>query len=159
MSRFYVLLKGPLTEEAVCAEIREFLQPYKVDFKQTEWFSSFEVKERVAGTYFSKHQRVVLAGDAAHVHSVNGGQGLNTGIADAFSLVWRLNLAIKGYPEILTSYEHERREVAKSVLEVSGKLVRSTVRTAKEYVGIIEKNAAFITGECFRLGRLDMRPK
>lgn len=104
------------------------------------------VKERLARTYFSSLGRIILAGDAAHVHAVNGGQGLNTGISDAFALIWRLYLACKGHPSMITSYEQERRHIAADVLSIASKLVRSTLRTATEYVEIVEKNAAYITG-------------
>jgi phenol 2-monooxygenase (NADPH) len=106
------------------------------------------VQERVAQTFISRdHGRVVLAGDSAHVHSVNGGQGLNTGISDAFALAWRLNMGCKtANPAFLNSYDEERRTVAQGVVDVAGKLVRSTLRTAEEYVKIVERSAANITG-------------
>lgn len=98
-----------------------------------------------------------LAGDAAHVHSVNGGQGLNTGIADAFALAWRLayivaashgrlSLAPGADVKLMRSYDTERRAVAQGVIDVASRLVRDTMRTAKEYVETIEKNASYITG-------------
>ncbi|CAM5999992.1 unnamed protein product [Sphagnum balticum] len=97
-------------------------------------------------------RRILLAGDAAHVHSVNGGQGLNTGISDAFALAWRLNMACKVMiPGILRSYDQERRTTAQGVVDVAAKLVRSTMRTAEEYVNIVEKSAANITGEGFKI--------
>jgi phenol 2-monooxygenase (NADPH) len=108
---------------------------------------SLLVKERLARSYFSPGGRIVLAGDAAHVHAVNGGQGLNTGISDAFALVWRLYLGTKGYESLIKTYELERRHIAADVLSVAAKLVRSTLRTATEYVEIVEKNAAYITGK------------
>lgn len=77
---------------------------------------------------------------------MNGGQGLNTGIADAFALVWRINLAVRGYPSVIESYETERLESAQKVIEVAAKLVRSTIKTAQEYVSLIERNASYITG-------------
>ncbi|KAF2087670.1 putative monooxygenase [Saccharata proteae CBS 121410] len=149
MARFYVLLDDGTTragQAQVEDEIRKFMEPHRVDFKATEWFSTFEVKERVARTYFSPNKRIMLAGDAAHVHAVNGGQGLNTGVADAFALSWRLKLAVSGLPEILESYESERRASAVEVINVAAKLVRSTVKTATEYVQLIERNAGYITG-------------
>lgn len=116
----------------------------------------FLVKERIASTFISKEGsgRVFLGGDAAHVHSVNGGQGLNTGIADAFSLAWRLALVLKS-PDlrkdaihtVLRSYDTERRSTAQGVIDVAAALVRDTVREAKTYVGTIERNAGYITGE------------
>lgn len=102
----------------------------------------------------------MLAGDAAHVHSVNGGQGLNTGIADAFGLIWRLALACgKGngdgvgqvaapaVSKLLGTYDLERRTVAQDVINVAARLVRDTMHTAKQYVATIEKNAGYITGK------------
>ena len=90
----------------------------------------------------------MLAGDAAHVHAVNGGQGLNTGIADAFNLIWRVAFVAKGHggSTLLKSYDVERRATASAVIDVAAKLVRTTVKTALEYVEIIEKNAGYISG-------------
>lgn len=113
------------------------------------------VKERLAGTFISKegHGRIILAGDAAHVHSVNGGQGLNTGVSDAFALSWRLsalarpsNLTPEARDDILRSYDIERRSTAAQVIGVAAALVRDTIHTAKKYVSTIERNAGFITG-------------
>ena len=94
-----------------------------------------------------------LGGDAAHVHSVNGGQGLNTGIADAFSLSWRLAMAFKpegirsqAVRDIVQSYDTERRNTAQGVIDVAAALVRDTVKDAKTYVNTIERNAGYITG-------------
>ncbi|KGO39526.1 Monooxygenase, FAD-binding [Penicillium expansum] len=150
MSRFYVLLDGEITQKRAEVSIQEHMAPHKIEFKKTEWFSSFEVKERVASTFVSRdgEGRIILAGDAAHVHAVNGGQGLNTGIADAFNLVWRIAFAAKGFggPVLLKSYDEERRATAEKVIDVAAKLVRSTVKTALEYVNLIEKSANYITG-------------
>ncbi|KAF4968848.1 hypothetical protein FSARC_3814 [Fusarium sarcochroum] len=155
MSRFYVLLKGEITQQLAEDSIREHLAPHRIDFTKTEWFSTFTVKERLAGTFISKegHGRVILAGDAAHVHSVNGGQGLNTGAADAFALAWRLaavsrpsDLTTNARDEILCSYDIERRSTAAQVIGVAAALVRDTVHAAKQYVSTIQRNAGFITG-------------
>ncbi|KKY39682.1 putative fad monooxygenase [Diaporthe ampelina] len=155
MARFYVLLEGQVTQERAENSICEHLAPHKVEFKKTEWFSTFDVKERIAGTFVTKEGRgrILLAGDAAHVHSVNGGQGLNTGIADAFALGWRVAAAVKnqgltpdGALKLIRSYDTERRTVAQNVIDVAAALVRDTVRTATKYVSTIEKNAGYITG-------------
>lgn len=88
------------------------------------------------------------------MHSVNGGQGLNTGIADAFALTWRVVEAVKntslvpeGALKLIRSYDTERRKVAQEVIDVAARLVRDTVHTAKQYVATIEKNAGYITGK------------
>lgn len=100
------------------------------------------------------HGRIFLAGDAAHVHSVNGGQGLNTGAADAFGLSWRIAALVNGdrltpdaADKITYSYDAERRNTAQDVINVAARLVRDTMHTAKQYVGTIEKNAGYITGK------------
>ncbi|KAK6225520.1 FAD monooxygenase [Colletotrichum tabaci] len=155
MARFYVLLDGEITQAKAEASIREHMAPHRVDFVKTEWFSTFDVKERIAGTFVSRDGggRIVLAGDAAHVHSVNGGQGLNTGIADAFALAWRLagvltndGLSPDAADRLIRSYDVERRTVAQGVIDVAAALVRDTIKTAKEYVSTIERNAGYITG-------------
>ncbi|KAF5019126.1 hypothetical protein F66182_8895 [Fusarium sp. NRRL 66182] len=155
MARFYILLDGEITEEKCKASIQEHMMPYRVDFVATEWFSTFEIKERVASTFISQDGagKIFLAGDAAHVHSVNGGQGLNTGIADAFALGWRLghvltcpDLKPDVKDTILRTYDIERRAVAQQVVNVAAKLVRDTTHEATQYVGSIEKSSSHITG-------------
>ncbi|KAF4432195.1 phenol 2-monooxygenase [Fusarium acutatum] len=151
MSRFYVLLKGEITQQLAEDSIKEHLAPYRVNPRT----NNAPVKERLAGTFISKegHGRIILAGDAAHVHSVNGGQGLNTGVSDAFALAWRLsalarpsNLTTQARDDILRSYDIERRSTAAQVIGVAAALVRDTIHTAKKYVSTIERNAGFITG-------------
>ena len=82
-----------------------------------EWTSAFRIHRRLADTYRSG--RVLLAGDAAHIHSPLGGQGMNTGIGDAENLAWKLALVISGRADesLLDTYETERRPIAKDVLE------------------------------------------
>ena len=80
---------------------------------------SIRPQHRLAGRY--RVGRVFLAGDAAHVHSPAGAQGMNTGIQDAANLGWKLALAVRGAPDILlSSYEDERRLVARKVLRLTG---------------------------------------
>ena len=69
--------------------------------------------------------RVFLAGDAAHVHPPSGGQGLNSGVQDAYNLGWKLAAVLRGAPEaLLDTYEEERRPVAASILGLSTRLYR-----------------------------------
>ncbi|KAH6616649.1 FAD binding domain-containing protein [Boeremia exigua] len=155
MQRFYVLLDGEITQEKTEASIRRHMAPHPVEFTHVEWFSKFEIKERVASTFLhpTPEGPYILAGDAAHVHSVNGGQGMNTGLSDAFNLIWRLYFTLRrpSLPAatahaLISSYDTERRETAKGVIDVAAQLVRSTLADAKGYVELIEKNAGFITG-------------
>ncbi len=84
--------------------------------RSVAWASSFRIHRRLADTY--RRGRLLLIGDAAHVHSPVGGQGLNTGIGDAENLAWKLALVVRGRSQetLLDSYEAERRPVAAEVL-------------------------------------------
>jgi 2-polyprenyl-6-methoxyphenol hydroxylase-like FAD-dependent oxidoreductase len=86
------------------------------------WMASFSINERKVKDY--RAGRVFLAGDAAHIHSPAGGQGMNTGMQDAMNLAWKLALVTRGFcvPEpLLDSYSSERSGIAKLVLEATGK--------------------------------------
>lgn len=80
------------------------------------WLSHFHIQYRLAPHY--RTGRVFLAGDAAHVHSLIGGHGLNSGIQDAYNLAWKLGLVASGVVPTnwLDSYEIERRSVAEDVI-------------------------------------------
>ncbi|WP_369144850.1 FAD-dependent oxidoreductase [Streptomyces sp. R44] len=90
------------------------------------WISRFHSDERQAPAY--RVGRAFLAGDAAHVHSPAGGQGMNTGLQDAANLSWKLTAALRGEapdPEaLLDSYQAERHPVGAMVLRSSGAIVR-----------------------------------
>jgi len=83
------------------------------------WLSRFGDATRLADRY--RTGRVLLAGDAAHIHPPIGGQGLNLGIQDAFNLGWKLAAEVNGWaPEgLLDSYQAERRPVAADVLDTT----------------------------------------
>jgi 2-polyprenyl-6-methoxyphenol hydroxylase-like FAD-dependent oxidoreductase len=77
--------------------------------------------------------RVFLAGDAAHVHPPTGGQGLNTGVQDAYNLGWKLGAVLNGVPdELLDSYEAERLPVAARVLGISTELLEKHLNSADD---------------------------
>ena len=80
------------------------------------WISRFTDVARQAASY--RRGRVLLAGDAAHVHSPAGGQGLNTGLQDAFNLGWKLALVVRGRADegLLDTYHEERHPVGARVL-------------------------------------------
>jgi 2-polyprenyl-6-methoxyphenol hydroxylase-like FAD-dependent oxidoreductase len=88
------------------------------------WMSRFHSDERQAPAY--RVGRVFLAGDAAHVHTPAGGQGMNTGLQDAANLSWKLAAVVTGHAdaELLDSYQAERHPVGKAVLRSSGGIVR-----------------------------------
>ena len=86
------------------------------------WASTFGINARLAERY--RVGRVLLAGDAAHVHPPTGGQGLNTSLQDAYNLGWKLAAVLAGAPDaLLDTYEAERRPIAAEVLGFSTRLL------------------------------------
>ena len=94
---------------------------------KARWLSRFSVHRRLASQY--RVNRVFLAGDACHIQSPLGAQGMNTGIADAFNLAWKLDLFLRGYGggRLLDSYQQERRPVANSMLHGVDLLSRASL--------------------------------
>ncbi|MFD7412878.1 FAD-dependent monooxygenase [Kitasatospora purpeofusca] len=92
---------------------------------RVHWASGFRPRTALAERF--REGRVFLAGDAAHLHSPAGGQGLNTGIQDAYNLGWKLGQVLRhGADEaLLDSYEEERLPIAAEVLEISTRLHRA----------------------------------
>lgn len=121
--RVVVPAEGVAEDRSVAPTLEEFkrqLRAYSgTDFgvHSPRWLSRFGDATRLAERY--RVGRVLLAGDAAHVHPPLGGQGLNLGIQDAFNLGWKLAAEVTGRaPEgLLDSYESERRPVAAAVLD------------------------------------------
>ncbi|WP_328609124.1 FAD-dependent oxidoreductase [Amycolatopsis sp. NBC_00345] len=90
------------------------------------WSSLWRANIRLADRYRKGH--VFLAGDAAHIHSPAGGQGMNTGIQDSHNLGWKLAAVVNGAsPALLDSYEAERRPVAAGVLVLSNARLKETL--------------------------------
>lgn len=91
--------------------------------REVGWKSRFHCDERQVGQY--RHGRVFLAGDAAHVHSPMGGQGMNTGIQDAANLAWKIDAVLAGANDaVLDSYQSERHPIGERVLLQSGLMAR-----------------------------------
>jgi 2-polyprenyl-6-methoxyphenol hydroxylase-like FAD-dependent oxidoreductase len=130
--------QAPLSEPVTLAEIRAaFLRIAQTDFGMADmrWSSRFLSERRQAKRY--RVGRVFIAGDAAHVHSPLGAQGMNTGIQDAMNLGWKLAQAVDGSapPWLLDSYEEERHAVGANVLKLTDAfnqlvLARSLLRRA-----------------------------
>ena len=96
-----------------------------------QWLAHFSIHYRLAPHY--RHGRTLLAGDAAHVHSLLGGQGMNTGIQDAFNLGWKLAAVYAGWaPEWwIDTYETERRKVGEDVIATTRAITDETELFAK----------------------------
>jgi 2-polyprenyl-6-methoxyphenol hydroxylase-like FAD-dependent oxidoreductase len=108
------------------AEIQELVAeraPRLIQISDPEWLASFRCHLRSASSY--RRGRVLLAGDAGHIHSPAGGQGMNTGMMDAHNLAWKLALVADGRaPDaLLDTYGQERVPAASGVLEFTDKIV------------------------------------
>lgn len=117
----------PAPESPSVADLQRLLDergprrsPVKVE--RLTWGSRFRVHHRVAERY--RAGRIVLAGDAAHVHSPAGGQGMNTGIQDGVALASALTAALAGDEAALDRYEQVRRPIAHDVVQTADRLTR-----------------------------------
>ncbi|MFH9650177.1 FAD-dependent monooxygenase [Streptomyces anulatus] len=101
------------------------------DLTRAELLSTYRVNVRMADRF--RGGRVLLAGDAAHVHAIAGGLGMNTGIQDAFNLSWKLGLVLAGHAgaELLDSYEEERLPVAARTLDLTSERLRATLEAIR----------------------------
>ncbi len=88
----------------------------RIDVERVNWFSTYRVHHRVADHF--RKGRAFLLGDAAHIHSPVGGQGMNTGIGDAVNLAWKLAAVLHGRANasLLDSYEPERIAFARRLV-------------------------------------------
>jgi hypothetical protein len=107
--------------EGVLRELIEALGP-RIRLRRVETVGDWRLNVRMVDDY--RRGRVLLAGDAAHVHSPAGGQGMNTGISDAVNLAWKLAAVATGRADesLLDTYTAERLPVAAGVLGLSGQL-------------------------------------
>jgi 2-polyprenyl-6-methoxyphenol hydroxylase-like FAD-dependent oxidoreductase len=110
--------EAPEGAEAITRRIRQQTRNRHVELSEIRWRSVFRPNIRLAEAY--RRGRVFLAGDAAHVHTPAGAQGLNTGVQDAYNLGWKLGQVLAGAdPRLLDSYEAERLPIAAGVLGLS----------------------------------------
>lgn len=110
----------PQALAAIVQRIHAHTGNRRISLRDTQWQSVFRPNIRLAEHY--RDGRVFLAGDAAHVHTPAGAQGLNTGVQDAYNLGWKLGQVLAGADEgLLDTYEAERKPIAAAVLGLSTK--------------------------------------
>jgi 2-polyprenyl-6-methoxyphenol hydroxylase-like FAD-dependent oxidoreductase len=108
--------------EILYAEIEQRIKDdtkLDLDISDVNWFSVYKVNTRAVNKF--SVGRCFVAGDAAHIHSPAGGQGMNTGIQDAYNLAWKIAFVIKGYAseQLLETYNEERLPNAQKLLETT----------------------------------------
>jgi 2-polyprenyl-6-methoxyphenol hydroxylase-like FAD-dependent oxidoreductase len=93
-----------------------------VDFTELRWFSTYRVHSRKADSFIKG--RCFIAGDAGHIHTPAGGQGMNTGIQDAYNLAWKIAYRIRGEvnDDVINSYDTERTANAKRLLKTTDRI-------------------------------------
>lgn len=113
--------------EVTLADVQSMIDrrgPGGISANDPVWLSRFHISHRIVRQF--RQLRVFLAGDAAHIHSPAGGQGMNTGIQDAFNLAWKLALVARGRApaQLLGSYHLERAPVARGVINLTDRITR-----------------------------------
>ena len=112
--------------EDVLPTLREEWQA-EIEIRKCTWFSTYRIHHRAASRF--REGRCFLLGDAAHIHSPVGAQGMNTGLQDAYNLGWKLALVAQGRADasLVDSYEKERIPVAKRLLETTDRAFRLVI--------------------------------
>jgi 2-polyprenyl-6-methoxyphenol hydroxylase-like FAD-dependent oxidoreductase len=133
---------GPKPPDPTLAEVQAVVDergPGGLTLSNPIWLSGFRINERKVADY--RRGRVMLTGDAAHIHSPAGGQGMNTGMQDAFNLAWKIALAHRGQGKteaLLGSYSVERSAVGDQVLHAAGRV--TTLATLRNPVAQYIRN-------------------
>jgi 2-polyprenyl-6-methoxyphenol hydroxylase-like FAD-dependent oxidoreductase len=105
---------------------KDIMRRMGIAVEKVNWFSTYRVHHRVAGHF--RLGRAFLLGDAAHIHSPVGGQGMNTGIGDAVNLAWKLAAVLRGRanPSLIETYEPERIGFARRLVETTDRAFTET---------------------------------
>ncbi|KAI3339118.1 FAD binding domain-containing protein [Ustulina deusta] len=151
--------KSSITPEVIFKAAQKILSPYKLEYQYCDWWTAYQIGQRV-GDKFSKLDRVFLAGDAVHTHSPKAGQGMNVSMQDTYNLGWKIGLVCKKIlrREILSTYELERKQIAKELIAFDHKFSRLfSGRPAKDAmdetgVSMEEFKKAFKMGNLFTSG-------
>jgi 2-polyprenyl-6-methoxyphenol hydroxylase-like FAD-dependent oxidoreductase len=117
-------LEGDVPSLDLVRKILAQRAPSGIEARVLHWSSYFRIHHRQVSRL--REGRIFLAGDAAHVHSPFGGQGMNAGLQDVWNLVWKLDLSLKGRGnrQLLDSYSSERLPVIKNVIEITDHLTK-----------------------------------
>ncbi|MFF8554242.1 FAD-dependent monooxygenase [Streptomyces sp. NPDC015501] len=130
--------------------------PGGIELRDPDWISVFAVHSRHADR--TREGRVFLLGDAAHIHSPAGGQGLNIGMADAHNLAWKLALCWHGRSgtALLDSFEHERAQTARAAIRQADAQTRIWLLDKPHQVAL--RDNALRLASALRLFHLDYLP-
>jgi hypothetical protein len=121
-----------------------------ITITKSHWLTTFEIHHVQVPKY--RFGRVFVAGDAAHIHSPAGGQGMNTGMQDAFNLSWKLAATVhgEGGQALLDSYDTERRPIAKKVIDFTSRL--TTAGTLQRGARVVRNAIVRVLGNIPAIG-------
>ncbi|EED23488.1 monooxygenase, putative [Talaromyces stipitatus ATCC 10500] len=163
--RLYIQLKGDDELEQIARQkshespkalvriAERAMKPYYFRYRHCDWWSIYNVG--LPGQRLVKHHRIhdriFLAGDAAHTHSPMAGQGMNISMQDTYNLLWKLGSIIIGAanPAILDTYESERRPVARTLMQVDKRVLQAYEQADPKSEGVDkvrEQFAGFMSG-------------
>ncbi|KAI0160141.1 FAD binding domain-containing protein [Xylariaceae sp. FL1272] len=117
--------RSKITPAIIFKAAQKTISPYKLEYYYCDWWTAYQIGQRV-GDKFSHHDRIFLAGDAVHTHSPKAGQGMNVSMQDAYNLGWKIGLVCKkiAQRDILSTYETERKQIAKELIAFDHKFSR-----------------------------------
>ncbi|KAI1325414.1 FAD binding domain-containing protein [Xylariaceae sp. FL0255] len=151
--------RSKITPDVIFKAAQTIISPYTLDYHYCDWWTAYQIGQRV-GDKFSKLDRVFLTGDAVHTHSPKAGQGMNVSMQDAYNLGWKIGLVCKKVlnRSILSTYEVERKDIAKQLIAFDQKFSRLfSGRPAKDImdetgVSMVELSKAFDMSHMFTSG-------
>lgn len=117
--------RSKITASQILETAQEIFANYNLEAAEIHWFTAYQIGQRVASS-FGLHNRAFIVGDACHTHSPKAGQGMNVSMMDSFNLAWKIAHVVRGLakPEILDTYQSERRQVAQDLIDFDTKLSR-----------------------------------
>jgi phenol 2-monooxygenase len=136
-------------QEFVQRRARDIMKPYRLKWRNVEWFGRYKIGQRVAMRFADDEKRVFIAGDASHTHSPKAAQGMNTSMHDSWNLAWKLNFATRGLakPSLLASYEEERKKIAHDLIDFDYEHANAfSDGNSTALAANFAKNVAFISG-------------
>jgi len=158
MTRLYIELKPDSeestqkerhTQEFVQKRAQEIMRPYRLEWRNVEWFGRYQIGQRIAARFTDDKCRVFIAGDASHTHSPKAAQGMNTSMHDSWNLAWKLNFAIRNLakPSLIETYEQERKKIAQDLIDFDYEHANAfAAGDPKALANNFNKNVAFISG-------------
>jgi 2-polyprenyl-6-methoxyphenol hydroxylase-like FAD-dependent oxidoreductase len=129
---------------------RSILAELQIEVDEVNWFSVYRVHHRVASAF--RGGAMFLCGDAAHIHSPVGGQGMNTGIGDAINLAWKLAAVVQGSDaRVLDSYEAERVPFARRLVATTDRAFEGVTNDSR-IAHLARASVPRLVGRLFRIG-------